>query len=314
MENTKTTTQKVTYRDKFIALANDALNNMALDAGLREAGRPLVFRFIVEQVEHWNKIRLTKKSPVSVYQLIENEAVRRMGGSEAARMVATEVVKKAKTEAMGLKTEPAEASADQPKTGYIFGTTFNRLIETVKPGVSTDTRYEGNAPTRMVRLTFERAENGTQSVTAYTCDGYRIIKTMEKAMVKTEAAFTVFIGIPAVKPKKTDMVTVTLDGDKSTVSFGNISFRFKQPKEDAKGHNMNELFDQQEKTHSAAQKTVFHVNPTYLRELARSLEKSLPAQLAMAIEIPDTPNGLIKLSRGETEIYLCPMRAPSCAK
>lgn len=166
----------------------------------------------------------------------------------------------------------------------------------------------------MIRLTFEQVENGRQSVTAYACDGYRIIKTKEKAMAKSEAAFTVFIGIPAVKPKKTDMVTVTLEGAEATVSFGNVSFRFKQPKEDAKGYNMNELYDQQGKTHFATQKAVSHVNPTFLQELARGLEKSLPVQLAMTIEIPDTPNGLIKLSRGETEIYLCPVRTPSCVK
>lgn len=121
-------------------MANSALNDMALDAGLRAVSQPLVFRFIVEQVERWNKLRLTKKSPTSMYQLIENEAVRRMGGSEAARMVAEEAVKMAKAEAMGLKEKPAEASADQPKAGYIFGATFNRLIETVKASVSTDAR------------------------------------------------------------------------------------------------------------------------------------------------------------------------------
>lgn len=291
-----------TYREQFVQNLDERLNSQLMALGIRSGSMDM--RRYLEMVEGWNKTRFSKKSALSLYAKLQAEICRSLPNTDACAGLVAEAITASRKMAMG--KGPADGGG--VKEARIMGEEFIRLVRSVKDIVSKyPSVRHGRRTSTYIQLFF--AED---KVTAYACDGYRIIRHTEPSF--SEQGFSVAIDIPKLMPGKLEMATVRLEDGEASLSFGNVTFRTKQPKDDSL--DMKELYEEVDWTTKPASEQIKElptedgeawVNPAYLKEIARCLPAGNIKKEYVHIQIA---SGVapVKLTCGSTEALLLQVR------
>lgn len=248
--------ENTTYRDAFLAnLQRNLTRTLAITNQLSNYESDIKAAEVVKMVEKNVNGRLTKKSAAWFYTKLQAEIARRMPGVTISHDLAKDIVTSSRNDAMG-KAE------DNTTKAMMLGAEYLRLIGSLKSSISK-TLDDARS---MMQFYFEESEGGDCTVTGYACDGYRIVKTYGSCSLQG-GSFTAQVRAPRVKPGRYDLVIFTPEKEAVTVSFGEVSFRYPEPREKVDFRELYRRLDEK----FTEQASVW-LNPEYLKEMAASMD------------------------------------------
>ena len=179
-------------------------------------------------------------------------------------------------------------------------TTFSHMVDAVK----NFTEKGRNNPTlkdSARSYIYLRSSDDMSEVLATAVDGYRLAREHVAALDISEP-FSVAIKVPRITPTKNDgfVRIIQLDDNTVAVKFGDIMLLSSQPDTPL---DVEKLFHQlDEQKHSA----IVRLNRAYLRDEVVSLYT--PVCKDVYVAITDNPNDPVKLSVGNNERFVLPIR------
>lgn len=295
---------KETFRDRFLAVLQQKLDQltrigiadaMGYAVGHLEAGK------LVEAVEQETHRRLEKKSPAWLYQKIQNAICRRMDGTPAVLELVDAIVRDAKIQA----AQPSSKSgANSKEVGarevIMMGHEFIRMVNALKPALN---EADPNSAVSMLQLFFDVDEHGQGVVDGYTCNGYMLLNYTAPC-VWSGTPFDVYIRRPQILPQKFDVVTISSCGEYTTVSFGEVSFRYKYPC-NVKVKNLRQLLDKLGQTEVGR----IRANPELLKKAVDGIIAADRGEAHKSIHISiGGPTEAIHIQGKNSKAYVLPLR------
>ena len=276
--------KRVTYRDRFVtALQHQA--DLAEEGGLfqtkGEGQHEFNITALVERVEIETNTRFTAKSPKYLYTKVS------IGGFGDARIeaVINHCIDTARLEAGG-KVQQAE------KRAYMLGKEYNKIVDylreyskpLVQPGIDMGS---------MIYLYF-----GKGTCAGYASDGGCIVRVAALCAL-AGAPFSAYVKATRIRPRNYDLVTITIDGRATVITFAENTFRYEIRPETVRD-GLKALFDEKEKSFAGKYEVTFRAE--YLRHMAVALstgKKEDDIRLAVSLD-----EASVKMVCGETEVYL----------
>lgn len=298
---------KITYREAFATQLQK--NLQAVFAILVEVPEgkdgtpPLSFvEGIIVSVEKATNKKITAKSPNWIFDRLWARLDGRLNPDRtSAGDTLRAVVQKSREEAFRIIHD---TSADVPGAERLLeasmrGNEFASLVETLKGFILKDGM---SASDERLQLVFGRDEKGRSIVDGYACNGVSLAHATSPCALVGDA-FTVYIDIPRLKPKKNSLVRISLGSKKACVAFDDVSFSTLQTGNPKDLQSIRSSFKDEEDT-----KTVL-MNPVLLKKMATAMcsgNFSRKVKVTVGGEV-----SIVSFQAEDAEIFICPIR-PTC--
>lgn len=295
---------KITYREAFATQLQK--NLQAVSAILVEVPEgkdgtpPLSFvEGIIASVEKATNKKITAKSPNWIFDRLRARLDGRLNPDHtSAGDTLRAVVQKSREEAFRIIHD---TSADVPGAEKLLeasmrGSEFVSLVDTLKGFVMKDGMKVSDG---RLQLVFGKDEKCRSIVDGYACNSVSMAHATASCALVGDA-FTVYIDIPRLKPKRNSLVRISLKGKTAHVAFDDVSFSTFQTGNPNDLQAIRNSFKDEEDT-----KTVL-MDPVLLKKMATAMcSGNLPRRVKVTVggEV-----SMVSFQDEGAEIFICPMR------